>query len=194
MYIPKHFEITETEKIDNFIDANSFGQLVSIHEDSLVVSHLPFLFESEDRKLLCHLAKSNPQWRSISGQKVLVTLQGDHAYVSPSWYETAGVPTWNYQAVHVEGVAQTFTDPERLKQVVDTLTAHSESSYPIPWEPDYAATMLRGIVGVEIAITSIQCKYKISQNRSARDQENVRQQLESAGHKQLAAAMTKEDN
>lgn len=191
MYIPKHFEIVDETEIARFIEANSFGQLISMHDAAIVSTHMPFLFESESRVLVGHLAKANPQWRQIQEQKVLVTLQGDHAYVSPSWYESAGVPTWNYQAVHIEGIAQSFTDPEKLKHVVDTLTEQNESSYPIPWEPDYAASMLRGIIGIEISITSIQCKFKVSQNRSLQDQSNVQEQLSHSGHQALADAMNK---
>ena len=182
MYIPKHFEITDKTEVSKFIKANSFGQLISVIDTAIVSTHVPFLFDAESRVLMCHMAKANPQWQQIQKQKVLVTLQGEHAYVSPNWYESAGVPTWNYQAVHIEGIAESFTDPEKLKRVVDTLTEQNESDYPNPWEPDYAASMLRGIVGIEIAITSIQCKYKLSQNRSVRDQSNVQEQLADGGH------------
>jgi len=191
MFIPKHFEITDEAEVNRFIEANSFGQLISIHDSAIISTHMPFLFDAGSRLLVGHLARANPQWQQIQKQKVLVTLQGDHSYVSPSWYESAGVPTWNYQAVHIEGTAESFTDPDKLKSVVDTLTAQNESAYPIPWEPDYAASMLRGIVGIEIAITSIQCKFKLSQNRSARDQSNVQEQLAIGGHKSLADAMNK---
>ena len=98
---------------------------------------------------------------------MLVTLQGGHTYVGPSWYEFSGVPPWNYQAVNVEGVAQNFTDSEKLEHVLDTSTKANESAYKNPWEPDYATSMLSGIVGIEIVITSIQCKLKLSQNHSA---------------------------
>ncbi|MFT4814619.1 MAG: transcriptional regulator [Pseudohongiellaceae bacterium] len=191
MYIPKHFEITDKTEVSKFIKANSFGQLISVIDTAIVSTHVPFLFDAESRVLMCHMAKANPQWQQIQKQKVLVTLQGEHAYVSPNWYESAGVPTWNYQAVHIEGIAESFTDPEKLKRVVDTLTEQNESDYPNPWEPDYAASMLRGIVGIEIAITSIQCKYKLSQNRSVRDQFNVQEQLADGGHEALANAMNK---
>lgn len=191
MYIPKHFEITDETEVSKFIKANSFGQLISVIDTAIVSTHVPFLFDAGSRVLMCHMAKANPQWQQIQKQKVLVTLQGEHAYVSPNWYESAGVPTWNYQAVHIEGIAESFTDPEKLKRVVDTLTEQNESDYPNPWEPDYAASMLRGIVGIEIAITSIQCKYKLSQNRSVRDQSNVQEQLADGGHEALANAMNK---
>jgi transcriptional regulator len=191
MYIPKHFEITDETEINKFIEANSFGQLISLIDTAIVSTHIPFLFDTESRVLLGHMAKANPQWQQIQKQKVLVTLQGKHAYVSPSWYESAGVPTWNYQAVHIEGIAESFTDPEKLKRVVDTLTEQNESGYPNPWEPDYAASMLRGIIGIEISITSIQCKFKLSQNRSVQDQSNVKEQLANRGYEALANEMNK---
>ena len=111
MYIPKHFEITDKTEVSKFIKANSFGQLISVIDTAIVSTHVPFLFDAESRVLMCHIAKANPQWQQIQKQKVLVTLQGEHAYVSPNWYESAGVPTWNYQAVHIEGIAESFTDP-----------------------------------------------------------------------------------
>lgn len=191
MYIPKHFEIIDEAEISRFIETNSFGQLISRIDTAIVSTHMPFLFDAKARVLVGHLAKANPQWQQIQKQQVLVTLQGDHAYVSPSWYESAGVPTWNYQAVHIEGIAESFTDPGKLKHVVDTLTEQNESRYPLPWKPDYAASMLRGIIGIEIAITSIQCKFKLNQNRSVQDQSNVKEQLAYGGHEALAAAMKK---
>jgi len=191
MHIPQHFEVTDEAEINKFIEANSFGQLISMHDSAIVSTHMPFLFDAESGLLVGHLAKANPQWQQIQKQKVLVTLQGDHAYISPSWYESSGVPTWNYQAVHIEGIAESFTDPEKLKNVVDSLTEQYESAYSSPWKPDYAASMLRGIIGIEIMITSIQCKFKLNQNRSAQDQSNVQEQLASSGHTALADAMKK---
>jgi transcriptional regulator len=191
MYIPKHFEITDETEISKFIEANSFGQLISLIDTEIVSTHIPFLFDAESRVLLAHMAKANPQWQQIQEQKVLVTLQGEHAYISPCWYESAGVPTWNYQAVHIRGIAESFTDPKKLKRVVDKLTEQNESSYPDPWQSDYAASMLRGIIGFEISITSIQCKFKLSQNRSVQDQSNVQKQLTDRGHKALANEMNK---
>ena len=191
MYIPKHFEITDETEISKFIEANSFGQLISLIDTAIVSTHIPFFFDTESGVLLGHMAKANPQWQQIQKQKVLVTLQGEHAYVSPSWYESAGVLTWNYQAVHIEGIAESFTDPEKLKRVINTLTEENESGYPNPWQCDYAASMLRGIIGIEISITSIQCKFKLSQNRSVQDQSNVQEQLADRGHEALANKMNK---
>lgn len=189
MYIPKHFEVTDSEEIFSFIEANAFGQLISSVEGRLFSTHIPFLVSEDRCRLIGHVAKQNPQWESIDGQEVLVTLQGPHDYISPSWYASPGVPTWNYQAVHVYGKCKAFHDAKKLKSVVDTLTGKYESPFEKPWKPNYVETMLKGIVGLEIEITEIQCKYKLNQNRSEQDQAQVVRQLEEGGSSQLSQAM-----
>ena len=189
MYIPKYFAVTDETEIHSFIEANAFGQLISNLEGRFFSTHIPFLLSDDKTRLLGHLAKQNPQVKEIAGQEVLVTLQGAHDYISPSWYVDPGVPTWNYQAVHIYGRCKIFNEAAALKQVVDTLTRKYESTSANPWQPDYSASMLGAIVGVEIAISEIQCKYKLSQNRSAQDQEQVVEQLQAKGSIQMAEAM-----
>ena len=189
MYIPKHFEITDEGEIFAFIQANAFGQLISTVEGRLFSTHIPFLLSSEYKQLLGHLAKPNPQWKDIDGQEVLVTLQGPHDYISPTWYSSPGVPTWNYQAVHVYGTCRAFNDTSRLKQLVELLTAKFESAFDKPWQPDYQESMLEGIVGIEIEITEIQCKFKLSQNRSSEDRLQVIEALGARGSHQIEKAM-----
>jgi transcriptional regulator len=192
MYIPKYFEITDKNEQYAFIAANGFGQLISTSNDRPCSTHLPFLLSEDKTKLLAHLATQNSQVDNINGQQVLVTLQGAHDYISPSWYEGAGVPTWNYQAAHIYGVCQTFTDAERLEHVVNKLTAKYEANMPSPWQPDYNPKMLNAIIGIEISISEIQCKYKLSQNKSDQDQQQVIDQLNASGSKAVAKAMQRE--
>ncbi|MEP5764756.1 MAG: FMN-binding negative transcriptional regulator [Halieaceae bacterium] len=189
MYIPKHFEMNDKDEIFAFAEANAFGQLVSTVGGRLFSTYMPFLFSADKTTVFCHLAKQNPQHSELGGQELLITLEGLHGYVSPSWYSAPGVPTWNYQAVHIYGHAKTFTDPEKLKAVVDSLTEKHESAFDQPWQPDYKASMLGAIVGLEITISEVQCKYKLSQNRSSQDQAQVIEQLKSLGSNSLAEAM-----
>lgn len=189
MYIPRHFEITDENETFAFIESNAFGQLISTVEGRLFSTHMPFLLSGDRSRLLGHFAKQNPQAADIENQEVLVTLQGPHGYISPSWYESFGVPTWNYQAVHLDGVCNLFECHEKLKELVDSLTNKYESSFSTPWRPEYKASMLDAIVGVEITISKIQCKYKLSQNRSAKDKQQVVEQLENLGSLELAKAM-----
>lgn len=188
MYIPKVFEVTDTETIWAFVEANAFGQIISSVKDKLFSTHMPFLPNADRSRLVGHFAKTNPQWQEMEGQEILVSLQGPHEYVSPSWYAGAGVPTWNYQTAHISGVARIFRDQDRLKELVDTLTKKYEAQFEKPWQSDYKDTMLEAIVGVEVEITDIQCKFKLGQNRSTGDRERVAEQLEGKGAHQLAKA------
>jgi len=189
MYVPRHFEINDTDEIFAFIENNAFGQLISTVEGRLFSTHLPVLLGAERDRLLGHLARANPQWKDLQGQEVLITLQGPHDYISPAWYSTPGVPTWNYQALHVYGTCQVFDQTARLKAVVDSLTDKFETNFDEPWKPEYQESMLKGIVGIEVIITEIQCKFKLNQNRSKDDQSRVSRQLEAKGAHALSRAM-----
>lgn len=189
MYIPKHFEVTDNEEIFSFVLANAFGQLISHVAGRIFSTHMPFLLSDDKTKMLGHLAGNNPQRNELDGQEVLITIEGPHDYISPSWYKTPGVPTWNYQAVHIYGHASVFTDLTRLQHVVDKLTEKYESFLNPPWQPAYNKAMLKAIVGVEISIDDIQCKYKLSQNRSVEDRAQVIEQLNDLGSIKLAEAM-----
>jgi len=186
MYTPKYFEVTDDKEITAFIQANGFGQLTSLLKDKLFATHLPFLFDPQQNKLLGHLAKKNPQHGELNGQEVLVTLQGSHGYISPSWYSSPGVPTWNYQVVHIYGVCTVFDESEKLATLLNTLTEEYESTLPEPYEPDYNESLLNAIIGIEIDISKIQCKYKLSQNRTAEERTNIIQHLQAQNNHSLA--------
>ena len=186
MYIPKQFKVTDKEEIFSFIERNAFGQLISNSGGRLFSTHIPFLLSEDKTKILGHLAKQNPQLSDLDGQEVLFTLQGAHGYISPSWYSAPGVPTWNYQAVHIYGRATISSNANQLQMVVDKLTEKYESNFEKPWKTKYKSSMLGAITGVDITITEIQCKYKLSQNRSSQDQLNVIENLKSQGSDSLA--------
>ena len=189
MYIPSHFEVTDLAEIHAFIEANGFGQLITDVDGRPFSTHLPVMFGSDKDRLICHLAKANPQSQSLHGKQILVTLEGPHDYISPSWYHSPGVPTWNYQAVHIYGVCEVFTDMIRLDAVVRALTQKYEAKQKDPWKPEFNPARLGAIVGVEISIQEIQCKYKLSQNRPDEDRIEVIQRLEERGAINLAQAM-----
>ena len=189
MYIPKHFEVTDTQEIYAFIEHNAFGQLISNCNGQLSSTHIPFLLSDDKTKLIAHLAKSNPQSSTLHGQQVLITLQGPHDYISPSWLSGPAVPTWNYQAVHIYGVCTILPELAAVKTIVDSLSTKYEHAFEPYWEQDYNPGMLKHIVGFEIEITDIQCKYKLSQNRAEQDRESVISHLQSTGSKALAHAV-----
>jgi len=189
MYIPQDFAVDDRKKILEFIKSNAFGQLISTVDGRLFSSHIPFCCDNQGQSLICHMAKNNPQWKEIVGQEVLLTFQGPHDYISPSWYAAPGVPTWNYQVAHVYGRAELITEASKLKRIINELTKLYESSSETPWSLDYNESMLNAIIGIEIKITEIQCKYKLSQNRSEQDRKQVIKQLRERGSGKLAKAM-----
>jgi len=151
--------------------------------DGLTASQLPFMYEGAagaPGTLFCHLARPNPQVADLKqGREVLVVFAGPHAYVSPSWYATRpAVPTWNYVAVHAYGTPRAIEGEAELIRLVGTLAERHEGGRAAPWrladEPaNYINGMVRGIIGFAIAVTRLEGKFKLSQNRSATDRGRV---------------------
>ena len=188
MYIPSHFRESDERVLADFIDAHAFGTLVTTDRGAPFASHLPFLNDREGRTLHAHVARGNPQWQQIAAAPdVLVMFVGPHGYVSPTWYAEPGVPTWNYTAVHVYGRARAVDDAAATGRHVEKLAARFERGSAAPWVPSYEPKRLLGIVGIEIRITEIQGKFKLSQNRSAEDRARVVARLESTGSDNDAA-------
>lgn len=182
MYIPKAFREDNIEKLHVLMREYSFATLVTQQNGVPIASHLPFLLDTERGSsgvLRGHMAYANPQWRTFDGkQEALVIFQGPHAYISPSWYEAElAVPTWNYAVVHAYGVPRLINDKaalyNMLQALVQTYEAHFEKPWPFQLPDEYLQKMMQGIVGFEIPITRLEGKFKMSQNRSAIDQERV---------------------
>jgi transcriptional regulator len=188
MYTPKRFSENDPKRLDAFIRDNAFGILITGADGRPEASHIPFLLDSERRLLLGHFAAANPQaQRLATACEVLVVFQGPHGYISPSWYETDDVPTWNYTAVHVYGRPEIIRNDDKLRGIVDSLTAKYESQFDQPWQPVYRDKLLRAIMGFCIHITEVQGKFKLSQNRSAKDRANVIRELKKTGRESDAA-------
>jgi transcriptional regulator len=204
MYIPAHFAVTEAEKLASVIQRNSFALLVTQHEGAPFATHLPLLFSPDGKgggTLEGHVARANPQWQDLArGEEALAVFTGPHAYVSPSWYsQHPSVPTWNYVAVHAYGVATLHEDAAWLGKLVRRLVAVYEAGQTSPWQPelppDYERNMLRGIVGFELAITRLEGKFKLSQNRTEADRQGVHFALSSSQRdedQRLAQSMAEE--
>ena len=185
MYIPAQFRETERKHQLDLIRNHSFGVLVSNHAGQPFASHLPFMLDTDpdgEARLFGHMARANPQWQSFdAGATVLAIFQGPHAYVSPSWYSTPGVPTWNYATVHVYGTARVIHDTNIVRRHLELLVDEHEAQSVQPWT--IAATggqfdpLLSAVVAFEICISDIQGKFKLSQNRPAQDRVSVAQHL-----------------
>ncbi|HEX3500107.1 MAG TPA: FMN-binding negative transcriptional regulator, partial [Stellaceae bacterium] len=192
VYLPKHFTEADPAVLAEIMERNSFATLISHGKDGLIASQLPFMYEraaGPHGTLLCHLARPNPQVADLKeGREVLVVFAGPHAYVSPNWYEKKpAVPTWNYVAVHAYGTPRVIEDSGDLTRLVGDLAELHEGGRKAPWrladEPaDYAAGMVRGIIGFAIPIARLQGKFKLSQNRSPADRSRVVAALRGENH------------
>ena len=175
MYIPDHFRQDDRETLTSLIRDYGFGLLISVVDGSPFVSHIPFLVDGDSDGLVLrgHVARANPHWRSLGNDEVLAVFQGPHAYVTPTWYRSRGVPTWNYTAVHAYGRARVVQDVEELHRIVLDLSDQNENNFEDPWIPDYEESMLNAIIGLEIEVERIEGKFKISQNKDTADREGV---------------------
>jgi transcriptional regulator len=187
VYLPPHFTEARPSVLVEHIERYDFGLLVSHGAAGLVASHIPFLIERDRDKLHLHghLARPNPQVGDLAqGGEVLAIFSGPHAYVSPNWYATGpSVPTWNYVDVHAYGTVSLIEDVDWLRGLVRRLSERHEAHNPVPWRmqdlPEaYLEGMLKGIVGLDVAVTRLEGKYKLSQNRPAADRPLVIAALE----------------
>ncbi len=194
LYIPEFNCVEDRAVALAFMQANPFAILISATDEGPFATHLPILARESDGRvqLRGHVAKANPHWKSITqDQESLVIFHGPHAYISPSLYETREtVPTWNYAAVHIYGRGAFFTDEDRLLQLLQEMIAHFDSSYAAQWpslSEQYRGRMLQHIVGFEINATRVETKFKLSQNRTQAEQENVIKSLASSADSTAAA-------
>ncbi|WP_447795391.1 MULTISPECIES: FMN-binding negative transcriptional regulator [Pseudomonas] len=191
MYTPSNFAIDDLNELHQQILGTRLAVLVTHGEQGLQASHLPLLLNADhgpNGTLYGHLARANPQWRELqNGAEALVIFAGADAYVSPSFYPSKAehgkvVPTWNYVAVHAYGMAEVFTDADRLRTLVSALTDRHEAGRTHPWKvadapTDYIDGMLKAIVGFALPIQRLDGKRKLSQNRNAADIAGVREGL-----------------
>ena len=195
MYLPAHFREESREVLHAFMQEYPLAALITQGEGGMDANHIPLLLDAEAGVLRGHLARSNPQWQSATPRaEALAIFHGPSSYISPNWYPTKQetgrvVPTWNYTAVHVRGELTVYAEPERLLAFLRDLTAAHEATVngdTKPWQPEdapaeYIAGQLRAIVGIELRITGIEGKWKVSQNQPAANREGAAEALDRLG-------------
>jgi len=180
VYIPEHFRVRDQATAVAFMRANPFAILISDNEEGPFATHVPVVIREIDGQIAFrgHVAKANPHWRYLEQQpNCLMIFHGPHAYISPTNYVTReNVPTWNYGAVHAYGNARLYSEHSHLLAMLDDLIPTFEAAYQQQWNSlseSYRTRMLSHIVGFEIAVTKIEGKFKLSQNRTPEEQQNV---------------------
>lgn len=201
MYVPAHFAADENA-VRELLDNLGAADLITVTDQGMLATFLPFIHDrttGEHGALLGHVARNNEQWRVPARGDALVIFRGPDAYITPSWYAAKAehgrvVPTWNYVTAHVYGRLTVHDDPHWLDGLVRRLTDRHESRSAEPWSvddapPDYVAGQLRAIVGLELTISRIEAKVKLSQNRPGADIDGVIAGLDARGDSSIAAAM-----
>lgn len=208
MYVPPHFAEARPEELHRVMREHPLGMLVSHGPLGLDAEHLPFEFSPEGGPLgllSSHVARANPVWqRCPTGTPVMVVFSSAQAYISPNWYPSKHqthrqVPTWNYQVVHAHGSLSVHDDERTLRGLVARLTRHHEATETRPWKmgdapPDYIDGMLRNIVAIQVHITALVGKSKLSQNKARADRLGAAEALQARGQTELSRMMREADD
>jgi len=203
MYIPSQFEETRPEVLHTLLRAHPLGTLVTLGASGLNANHIPFEFDAQQGPhgtLRAHIARANPLWKDFSSEvEALVVFQGAQSYISPGWYPTKeedgrAVPTYNYMVAHAYGPLRVIDDAEWIRAQVQRLSERHETGQARPWKitdapADYIDKLLKALVGIEIPVTKLAGKWKVSQNQPAVNREGVMRGLrEQGGDAALAMA------
>jgi transcriptional regulator len=205
MYQPPHFREERVEVLHALIGSHPLATLVTVENGRPDANHIPMLIDRERGRLgvlRAHVARGNALARGQAGP-ALAIFQGPESYVTPSWYATKRetgkvVPTWNYVVVHAHGLITVIDDPAWIREQIEALTRAQENGRAVPWHvadapADFIASQVKGIVGIEIEIATLEGKWKVSQNRPAADREGVAAGLRALGSEPPAMASLVEE-
>jgi transcriptional regulator len=190
MYIPRANQEDRIAVLHKLMEDQPFASLITMGSSGLFATHIPMLLEQNGAKgqLRGHISRANPQWRNYTPSvEALAIFSGPQHYITPNWYlekQESGkvVPTWNYVVVHAYGYLKIIEDGAWLVTHLASLTNIHEAASPVPWKiedapADYIASQVKGIVGLEMEVTRLEGKWKVSQNRSEQDRNGVAEGL-----------------
>jgi transcriptional regulator len=190
------FRWEDRDELRAFAREVGMGVLFAATPDGPRVAHVPFVFLDEDR-IGFHLARGNGLVRHLAGSEALFVINGPDAYISPDWYalDHDQVPTWNYLALELQGMA-TKMDQDQLIAQVDAMTAEQEARLaPKPaWTRDKMSAgrfekMLGAITGFEMRITAWRSTAKLGQNKPQSARASAAEALDAVGQKAVAYLM-----
>lgn len=201
MYIPNHFEEPSIDVMRTLIRDFPLATLVTLSANGLNANHIPMHWVeasgSPYGSLRGHIARANPLWSDFEQQtEVLAVFQTENAYISPSWYASKPqtgkvVPTWNYAAVHAYGRLQFIEDPVWIRSQLAAMTQELEAGLPEPWSvedapAEFTERLITQIIGIEISVTRLQGKWKVSQNQPSENRDSVIEALRESGQPAMA--------
>ncbi|MBK8182120.1 MAG: FMN-binding negative transcriptional regulator [Candidatus Competibacteraceae bacterium] len=187
MYIPKHFDEPRIDTMHALIRARPLATLVTLSAGGINANHIPLHLSGQAPSLGTlqgHVARSNPLWHEYAKDvEVLAVFQGPDAYITPSWYPTKAengkaVPTWNFVVAHAYGVLRVIHDPFWLLTHLEALTAHNEARFAQPWQVadapyEFTEKLIGALVGLEIEISRLIGKWKVSQNQPTQNKAGI---------------------
>ncbi len=203
MYVPAHFEEANLDVLHKLIESHPLGILITHGSSGLDANHIPFDLDrakGAHGTLHCHVARNNPIWQDVATRdEVLVVFRAADAYVSPNWYPSKHdfhkqVPTWNYVVAHAHGRITVHDDERHVRRNVAKLTHRHEATQPVPWKMgdsprEFIDSMVKAIVALDIEITRLVGKAKLSQNKEQRDIRSAGEALIAQGDEQVGQAM-----
>jgi transcriptional regulator len=190
MYLPKHFNPSDDDRVRKLIEQNGFATVLSFPKDSKpFINHLPVIYSSnvdEEHIIIGHMAKRNPQWMHFKeNPECTLIINGAHTYISPRWYKSGrDVPTWNYAVAHLHGRIELIDSFNGQVSVLKQLSNHFEKQSPTPWEFELPSDLLdetslcSAIISFKFHTEKVDAKFKFSQNRSQEDKAGVIDGLE----------------
>ncbi|MDD4914994.1 MAG: FMN-binding negative transcriptional regulator [Methylococcales bacterium] len=201
MYIPNHFDEPRLDVMQALIRDYPLATLVTLSANKVNANHIPLYWVDDSSDFGClrgHVARANPLWKeSDQNNEVLAIFQTENVYISPSWYSTKQqsgkvAPTWNYAAVHAYGGLRMIDNAVWIRNQLEAMTAHHEAAFPEPWAVsdaphDFTEKLIKQIIGIEIAVTQLFGKWKVSQNQPAENQDSVIEGLNKSGKPEMAA-------
>jgi len=194
MYSPRKYQENDINKLKGMMAKHSFATLITYNDSGIEANHIPLLLNQSAGKdvLQGHVAKANPLWKNIANKsEVLIIFNGPNCYISPNYYPTKqengkAVPTWNYVTVQVKGTVSFIHDEHWNLTMLNNLTKKHEANQSTPWSvsdapQEYIDKMLSAIVGLEIDISSISGKWKVSQNHPEVNKQGIVEGLSQEG-------------
>jgi transcriptional regulator len=193
------YACTDPEVVRELIEENPWAVLVS-ENGGLVASHYPVLLdgEAEELTVLTHLGKPDDELHGIGEGELLAIVQGEHGYVSPSWYAPGATraPTWNFSVAHLYGTPEVLSEEENLRTLTRLVERFEQDvEEPMFLEREWATPFARGTVGIRLRVDRFTCKRKLSQDKDPVSRRNVIERLRAPGpyrHPALADEVERE--
>lgn len=179
------YACTDPEVVRRLIEENPWATLVS-ENSGLVASHCPVLLDpkAEELTLVTHLGKPDDELHGLGQGEMLAIVQGEHGYVSPSWYAPGATraPTWNFSVAHLYGTPEVLSEEENLEALARLVERFErEVEEPMFLEREWATPFARGTVGIRLRVERFVCKRKLSQDKDPVSRRNVIERLRAPG-------------